>query len=1264
MRNFTSTPWVCCLFIAFCANADVSLPKTLDLQVSPGNETADVLRVYGGAAEDRFGGDLGNGIAYGDVNGDGVDDLIVGAFQADPPARTNGGIVYVLYGVSGSLGLEVDLGASPGASGETRIYADSESDHAGWAVAAGDVDADGYDDVVIGAPRATGAAGAPSGEVYVIYGGNALPGQEIDLGDTPGSHGETRVLGEASIDNLGWSLAVADFNSDGYDDVLAGAPFGENESAVDAGKAYIIYGGGSIAGMTISLADAPGSHGETRLLGESSEDRFGFAVAAGDVNGDGFDDAVLGAYQSTTASGTRSGQAYVIHGGVSLPGSVIDLAEDTSVSRILGDDAYDAFAVSVGAGDFNGDGYDDMIFGGYVAYPFGRDNAGEATIVYGSSALMGNSVSLDTAPGSLGETRILGDDALDAAGWSVAAGDANGDGYDDAILGARYAAPGGEGYVVLGDEALSGATVDLALKEEDMRILAVSDDDNFGFGAESGGDMNGDGVADFALAAFKGDNPVLGGDNNAGYLVQVFGSSTAMAAEATESFGEGDTPLRGLGGRNTPVLRLDAAFTGGSAGMLTARCLRNPPVAGLSNAADVAWEVETTRTGWTSAELRFHYLDSEIAALEETDLHVWQAPSLAGPWHPVEMQSLDVTRNTVTAQVSAFSYFALSTQLPEAPYLVEITPATTGPTAATSVLFTMVFSEAVVNFDTGDLTLQHSGTTGTLAGFGGSGDTYAVTVEGITGDGYFTVGVGGDIEDEENNPLAAGLTSVPVVVANTAPAAPVIRTNDGLPFTTGVQGLVLRGGTDPATNTMELNGTPFAYVPGSEDWDVALTLTAGVNAIDVVALDGVGHASTPASIAITYDSDHDADGDGFLDSEEGQGDPDGDGQENWLDDDSDDDGVLDETERIAGTDPYDASDLPEDFCAALQGLSAAAELGALHPALVLLLDALDSATADLNGTLLITDTGGETALESTSNGLLDAAELAVLAHVLTTPGFDNDVISYAGVTAVYEDNLAQLRLDLGGSVLAVLADIAPQLPELLAAWLTLGGGGYTVDGSLAGDYSVSASGGFGLAGAVFRVLAAGLSANDLPQTAQPNLLNHLYDSVPALRGMGDADGDGAPNGCEYDAFPFTGCMAESEGESANDYLSAVLDDLVQPESCAAEGEGEGEGEACVLGPRHTADQSGDNLIGLNELLRVIQFFNSGGFGCQPGTEDGYAPNDPDRDCCPHNSDYNGGADWMIDLSELLRVIQFFNSGGYHVCLEQSTEDGFCPGLAN
>ena len=99
---------------------------------------------------------------------------------------------------------------------------------------------------------------------------------------------------------------------------------------------------------------------------------------------------------------------------------------------------------------------------------------------------------------------------------------------------------------------------------------------------------------------------------------------------------------------------------------------------------------------------------------------------------------------------------------------------------------------------------------------------------------------------------------------------------------------------------------------------------------------------------------------------------------------------------------------------------------------------------------------------------------------------------------------------------------------------------------------------------------------------------------------------------------------------------------------------------CFRPATHDADQNADNLIDLSELLRVIQFFNSDGYHCAVGTEDGYDPGPGDTSCTPHASDYNS-EDWAVNLSELLRVIQFFNSAGYHECPSDGTEDGYCVG---
>lgn len=139
-------------------------------------------------------------------------------------------------------------------------------------------------------------------------------------------------------------------------------------------------------------------------------------------------------------------------------------------------------------------------------------------------------------------------------------------------------------------------------------------------------------------------------------------------------------------------------------------------------------------------------------------------------------------------------------------------------------------------------------------------------------------------------------------------------------------------------------------------------------------------------------------------------------------------------------------------------------------------------------------------------------------------------------------------------------------------------------------------------------------------------------------GTPEGEGEGTPEG-EGEGTP------EGEGEGT-------------PEG---EGEGtpEGEGEGGV-DPVHSTDQNGDGLVSLSELLRLIQFYNSLRFGCEAGTEDGYAPGATDESCPPHAADYNP-QDWQIALTELLRVIQFYNSGGYYACPGQGTEDGYCVG---
>jgi hypothetical protein len=166
-----------------------------------------------------------------------------------------------------------------------------------------------------------------------------------------------------------------------------------------------------------------------------------------------------------------------------------------------------------------------------------------------------------------------------------------------------------------------------------------------------------------------------------------------------------------------------------------------------------------------------------------------------------------------------------------------------------------------------------------------------------------------------------------------------------------------------------------------------------------------------------------------------------------------------------------------------------------------------------------------------------------------------------------------------------------------------------------------------------------------------------YPYLPVLAGLdcpeASVEGEGLPE-------------AETEGQTSEGEVEGGADGENEGQTPEAETEAESEGTAEGFVPPehpHAADQNGDGQINLTELLRVIQFYNSGGYHCpevEQITEDGYVPGPgTDQSCAPHASDY-APQDWLIQLTELLRLIQFFNMGGYLECPGQSTEDGFCP----
>ncbi|NBB73583.1 MAG: hypothetical protein GVY35_07895, partial [Bacteroidetes bacterium] len=415
------------------------------------------------------GDQLGSAAAGGDVNGDGFSDVIVGA------PLSGAGRVRIYFG-----------GLRPGTTPDVTLTGTSASDRFGWSVAATDLNADGVDDVIVGAPLRDVLAKTNAGVAYVFYGARSWGGV------VSATEADVQYTGAAMDDRLGSSVAAAgDANGDGWPDLLVGAPLADAGLEFnDAGRAYLFFGGFGRSG-SVSAASADFS-----VIGEAPFDEFGHAVgSAGDVNGDGYADLLVGA-PNNDGGGSNAGRGYVVLGGDALSGITLPAA---SADLVLTGASGERLGTAVSpAGDVNGDGFSDFVLGAPFASPDGRTEAGRADLYLGRAVL-------DADP----DVVLAGAAAGDHFGTAVAAADdLNGDGYADVAVGANTNDAAGEdagrAYVFFGDGPERGGPIQGGTRMDaapDITLTGDASEDLFGTTLAPAGDVDGDGYGDLLVGA-------------------------------------------------------------------------------------------------------------------------------------------------------------------------------------------------------------------------------------------------------------------------------------------------------------------------------------------------------------------------------------------------------------------------------------------------------------------------------------------------------------------------------------------------------------------------------------------------------------------------------------------------------------------------------------------------------------------------------------------------------------------------------------------
>jgi hypothetical protein len=449
---------------------------------------------------------MGQVLATGDFNNDGRDDLAIGIPNESVGSINGAGIVQVFYGASsGVFNTANDQVWHQDSVGIADVA--ETNDFFGSALAAGDFNNDGFDDLAIGIRNEDTASTINSGAVTVLYGtasGLSSVNSQFWTQDSPGI-----VDTSESDDRFGSALAVGDFNGNGFDDLAISVPTEDIGTKADAGAVYVLYGSANRLSSDNSqrfTQDSTGIEDEAE-----SGDRFGFALAAGDFDGNGRDDLAIGIPFEDIGLDTDAGAVAVIYGSSTGLSSSNQFMSQDSHNTITtgGSESGDNYGYALAAGDFNSDGRDDLAVGSPGEDFVVSVDAGVVSVIYGTIAGLrpGSAFEAWTQNSTEIEDTI---EAGDAFGSSLAAGKLNNDAHADLAIGVysedfnSTTINSGAVNIIFGSANRLTSTGDKLITQNTLGLNNASVDtvaesgDLFG-AALAIGDFDGNGLGDLAI---------------------------------------------------------------------------------------------------------------------------------------------------------------------------------------------------------------------------------------------------------------------------------------------------------------------------------------------------------------------------------------------------------------------------------------------------------------------------------------------------------------------------------------------------------------------------------------------------------------------------------------------------------------------------------------------------------------------------------------------------------------------------------------------